>query len=66
MKVKEIIKIIEADGWFFVRQRGSHRQFKHPIKKGTVTVAGKLSIDLLQKTTHSIFAQAGLKKNKGH
>jgi predicted RNA binding protein YcfA (HicA-like mRNA interferase family) len=46
MKVKEIIKIIEADGWFFVRQRGSHRQFKHPIKKGTTTIPGKLADDV--------------------
>jgi predicted RNA binding protein YcfA (HicA-like mRNA interferase family) len=66
MKVKEIIKIIEADGWFFVRQKGSHRQFKHPIKKGTVTVAGKPSVDLLKKTAQSIFAQAGLKEKISH
>ncbi|MBB3058467.1 type II toxin-antitoxin system HicA family toxin [Mucilaginibacter gotjawali] len=60
MKVKEIIKIIEADGWLFSRQTGSHRQFKHPDKKGTVTVAGKLSDDLDKGTQKSILKQAGL------
>ena len=38
MKTKEIIKLIEADGWYEVRQKGSHKQFKHSIKKGLVTV----------------------------
>lgn len=41
-KTKEVIDILEKDGWYFVRQKGSHRQFKHPTKKGTVTVNGKL------------------------
>ncbi|HNG95534.1 MAG TPA: type II toxin-antitoxin system HicA family toxin, partial [Acidobacteriota bacterium] len=50
MKVKEIIKIIEADGWVLTKTEGSHRQFKHPTKPGKVTVAGKLSDDLLKKT----------------
>lgn len=60
MKVKEIIKIIEDDGWYFSRQNGSHRQFKHSNKKGTVTVAGKLSDDLDKGTQKSILKQAGL------
>ncbi|HEX3387095.1 MAG TPA: type II toxin-antitoxin system HicA family toxin [Mucilaginibacter sp.] len=60
MKVKEIIKIIEADGWYFSRQTGSHRQFKHPEKKGTVTIAGKPSDDLDKGTQKSILKQAGL------
>lgn len=61
MKVKEIIKMIEKDGWFQVRQKGSHQQFNHPVKKGTVTVAGKLSDDLAKGTLKSILKQAGLK-----
>jgi predicted RNA binding protein YcfA (HicA-like mRNA interferase family) len=61
MKVKEIIKVIEADGWFFVRQKGSHRQFNHTIKKGTVTIAGKPSDDLPKGTERSILKQAELK-----
>ena len=45
-KVKEIIKFITSDGWFLVKTRGDHRQFKHPTKKGKVTVPGKLNDDL--------------------
>jgi len=46
MKVKEIIRILEDDGWFLVGTRGSHRQYKHPVRPGRVTVAGKLSVTL--------------------
>lgn len=60
MKVKEIIKLIEDDGWFYSRQAGSHRQFKHHAKKGTVTIAGKLSDDIAKGTQKSILKQAGL------
>ena len=62
MKIKEIIKIIEKDGWFLAAQKGSHRQFKHLEKKGRVTIAGKLSSDLAAGTLNSIFKQAGLKE----
>src|SRR5690242_6613945 len=41
MKVKEVLKLLEDDGWLLVRTTGSHRQFKHPIKPGTLTVVGK-------------------------
>lgn len=61
MKVKEIIKLIENDGWFLVRQKGSHRQFNHPTKKGTVTIAGKPSDDLPKGTQKNILKQAELK-----
>lgn len=61
MKVKEVIKLIENDGWLFDRQKGSHRQYKHPIKKGVVTVPGKLSDDLRRGTEMSILKQAGLR-----
>lgn len=60
MTVRELLKRIEADGWAMVRQRGSHRQFKHATKPGTVTVAGKPSQDLAPKTVKSILRQAGL------
>ena len=43
MKVKDAIKKLEQDGWYLRRTKGSHRQFKHPTKSGTVTVSGKLS-----------------------
>jgi predicted RNA binding protein YcfA (HicA-like mRNA interferase family) len=46
MKVKEAIAILENDGWYLVRTRGSHRQYKHPVISGLVTIAGKLSEDL--------------------
>jgi predicted RNA binding protein YcfA (HicA-like mRNA interferase family) len=46
MKVKDVIKLLENDGWYEVRIRGSHRQFHHATKAGTVTVSGKLSVDM--------------------
>ncbi|WP_330202642.1 type II toxin-antitoxin system HicA family toxin [Cyanobacterium sp. Dongsha4] len=61
MKVKEILKIIEEDGWYLVRTKGSHRQYKHDIKRGLVTVPGKLSDDLALGTANSIFKQAQIK-----
>lgn len=61
MKVREIIKIIENDGWFLKRPKGSHRQFKHPTKSGTVTIAGHERDELHPKTESSILKQAGLK-----
>jgi predicted RNA binding protein YcfA (HicA-like mRNA interferase family) len=62
MKVREVIKKIEQDGWYLDRTRGSHRQYKHAIKPGLVTVAGKPNEDLGPGTLNSIFRQAGLKK----
>ena len=62
MKIKEIIKKLEDDGWFQVAQRGSHRQFKHNIKTGRVTVAGKLSDDIDRGTLNSILKQSKLKE----
>ena len=62
MKVREAISLIEADGWYQVAVRGSHRQFKHPTKPGRVTVAGKLSDDLAPGTLNSILKQAGLRE----
>ena len=64
MKVKEIIKLLEDEGWYLARTKGSHRQFKHPTLPGTVTVAGKLSTDIPPGTLNSILKQAGLKKNE--
>jgi predicted RNA binding protein YcfA (HicA-like mRNA interferase family) len=63
MKVSEIIKIIEDDGWYVVRQRGSHRQYKHRFKKGLVTIAfHKLSDEIAKGTLNSILKQAQLKQ----
>jgi predicted RNA binding protein YcfA (HicA-like mRNA interferase family) len=60
MKVRDAIKMLEGDGWALVQQRGSHRQYQHPTKPGTVTIAGKPSLDLDPKTERSIRRQAGL------
>jgi predicted RNA binding protein YcfA (HicA-like mRNA interferase family) len=62
MKVREVIKIISKDGWFQVRQTGSHRHFHHATKPGTVTVAGHASAELAPKTASAIMKQAGLEK----
>ncbi len=60
MKVREIIKRIERDGWRQIRQTGSHRHYHHAVKPGTVTVAGHSGDDLHPKTQASIMRQAGL------
>lgn len=61
VKVRDVIKMIEKDGWFIVRTKGSHRQFKHKTKKGLVTIAGKPSHELAPGTLNSVLKQAGLK-----
>ncbi len=63
MKVREMLKILENDGWYLVTTKGSHRQFKHPTKKGRVTVAGHSKEDIHPKTQKSILNQAGLDKD---
>ena len=62
MKVGELIRMLEQDGWRLVRTKGSHRQFKNPSKPGTVTVAGRPSLDIPPGTLSSILKKAGLKK----
>jgi predicted RNA binding protein YcfA (HicA-like mRNA interferase family) len=61
MKVSEIIRLIEQDGWRFHSQKGSHRQYVHPTKPGRVTVTGKPSLDMNPKTLADIFRQARIK-----
>ena len=58
-KVKEVIKMLKDDGWIEMYTKGDHRQFKHPIKKGKVTVRGKLSETLSQFLLNRIAKQAG-------
>jgi predicted RNA binding protein YcfA (HicA-like mRNA interferase family) len=62
MKVRDIIKRIEADGWRQVSQTGSHRQYKHPTKPGRVTVAGQTGYDPPTGTVKSIFKQAQIEE----
>jgi predicted RNA binding protein YcfA (HicA-like mRNA interferase family) len=61
-KVKDLVAQLESDGWFLVRTKGSHRQFHHPTKRGTVTVAGKPSLDVPPGTLASVLRQAGLRR----
>ncbi len=61
MKIRKVIKLIEKDGWYFVAQAGSHRQYKHQTKKGRVTIPGNTGDDLPTGTLNSILKQAGLK-----
>ena len=61
-KVRDIIRLIEQDGWFLVATRGSHRQYKHPAKPGRVTIAGHPGDDLAPGTLSSILKQADLKE----
>jgi len=62
MKVSEVLRLLQADGWFLATSRGSHRQYKHSSKSGRVTVPGKPSDDLAPGTLNSILKQAGLKR----
>ncbi|HYL45337.1 MAG TPA: type II toxin-antitoxin system HicA family toxin [Ktedonobacteraceae bacterium] len=62
MKIREVIKLIEADGWYLVNTVGSHRQYKHTKKPGRVTVSGHLNDDVHPKTLASVLKQAQLKK----
>ena len=61
MKVREVLRILEADGWREVRMKGSHRHLRHTFKPGTVTVPGTLGDELAIGTLRSIYRQAGLK-----
>jgi predicted RNA binding protein YcfA (HicA-like mRNA interferase family) len=64
MKVRDVIKMIEADDWYLVATRGSHRQYKHRTKRGRVTIAGHPGDDLAPGTLNSILKQAQLKQDR--
>jgi predicted RNA binding protein YcfA (HicA-like mRNA interferase family) len=61
MKVAQVLSRLKAEGWQLIATRGSHRQFKHPVKSGRVTVPGKPGDDLASGTLNSIFKQAAWK-----
>ncbi len=61
MTVRELQRIIEDNGWIMVAQKGSHRQYKHPVKTGRVTIAGHPKDVLAPGTLNSVLRQAGLK-----
>lgn len=64
MKDRDVIKLIESDGWHLVATKGSHRQFKHTIKPGRITIAGHPGDDLTPGTLNSVLKQAQLTKPK--
>ena len=64
MKVRDAIRAIEEDGWRQVSQEGSHRQFKHPVKPGRVTVAGHPGVDVPIGTLKNIFRKAQIQEKK--
>lgn len=64
MKVREVIKILEDDGWYLARTKGSHRQFKHLEKAGTVTVSGNLGVDMPIGTLKNVLRQAQLEEEE--
>jgi predicted RNA binding protein YcfA (HicA-like mRNA interferase family) len=64
VKISEVIRMLQDDGWYLYTTRGSHRQFKHQTKPGRVTVPGKPSDDVAPGTLNSILKQAQLKEQK--
>jgi len=62
MKVREIIKLLKADGWYLVATKGSHQQYKHPTKAGRVTIAGHPGDEFAPGTLNSILKQAQIKR----
>jgi predicted RNA binding protein YcfA (HicA-like mRNA interferase family) len=64
MKIRDVITVIEDDGWYLVATKGSHRQYKHPTKPGRVTIAGHPNDDLAPGTLNSVFKQAQVQKPK--
>jgi predicted RNA binding protein YcfA (HicA-like mRNA interferase family) len=63
VKIKKIIKLVEKDGWYLVRTTGSHRHYKHPVKKGIVTIAGHPDMEIAKKTLNCVLKQAGLTRD---
>ena len=61
MKIRDILRLLTEDGWYLDRVRGSHHQYKHPIKREVVTVAGQPGDDVPRPMVNSILKQAGLK-----
>jgi predicted RNA binding protein YcfA (HicA-like mRNA interferase family) len=64
MKIRDIIKLLEGEGWYLAATKGSHRQYKHPAKSGRVTIAGHPNHDLAPGTLNNILKLAKLKEEK--
>ena len=64
MKVRDVIKLLEREGWQLVAVRGSHRQYKNPDAAGRITVPGSMNDSLAPGTLNSILKQAGIKERR--
>ncbi|MDD1700222.1 MAG: type II toxin-antitoxin system HicA family toxin [Methanoregula sp.] len=64
MKIRKLIELIESDGWEINRQKGDHRQYKHHIKPGLVTISGHLDDEIRPGTLNSVLKQAQIKRGK--
>jgi len=64
LKIRDVIRLLREDGWVLDHQTGGHRQFGHPRKRGTVTVAGRPGAEIKPGTLASVMRQAGLRKRK--
>jgi predicted RNA binding protein YcfA (HicA-like mRNA interferase family) len=64
VKIREVIRMVERDGWYFVRQRGSHRQYRHPTKPGTVTISGHPGDDVDPRNLASVLRQAQIERQQ--
>jgi predicted RNA binding protein YcfA (HicA-like mRNA interferase family) len=64
MKVRDVMKLVEADGWCLIKITGDHRQYKHPTKPGRVTIAGHPSKEVPPGALMSIFKQAQLPRRQ--
>ncbi|MBK5291095.1 MAG: type II toxin-antitoxin system HicA family toxin [Acidobacteriia bacterium] len=64
MKIRDLMKLVDRDGWRLVKTKGSHRQYKHPIKKGRVTIPGHPGDDVHPDTLNSVLSQADLKRKQ--
>ena len=62
--MRDVIRLLEVDGWYKISMEGDHRQYKHPTKRGRVTVAGHLSDELHPKTLASIFKQGQINRKR--
>jgi predicted RNA binding protein YcfA (HicA-like mRNA interferase family) len=65
VKVREVIRLIRADGWRNVKAKGGHRQYQHPVKRGRVAIPGRPNDDLAPKTLESILKQVGPSEDRG-
>jgi predicted RNase H-like HicB family nuclease/predicted RNA binding protein YcfA (HicA-like mRNA interferase family) len=62
LKVRDLIRLVEEDGCYLHSTRGCHRQYKHPVKTGRVTIPGKPGDDVTPPTFASALKQANIRK----